>query len=347
MVNMKLLVITQKVDERDGVLGFFHRWLVEFSKHFEYITVICLGRGEYHLPENVKVLSLGKERGVSKFRYLLNFYTYIWSERKNYDAVFVHMNQEYILLGWKVWKLLGKKIYFWRNHKVGNFLTRISVWVSDRVFCTSKGSFTSRFKKTIYMPVGVDSEFFCKSSDVKKTPNSILLLTRISPVKHVDVFIDALYKLNDLNTNFTAYIYGDPTSSDHEYFSKIKFQADKLVRSGKLVFKKGVPNTETPRIYNEHEIFVNLTDSGSFDKTIIEAMLCETLVLVSNESLKDLIGEQLMFKDRDSTNLAQKLNDVLKLSQAQNETLAQKLKNTAQKHSLENLMKQLVGVMQK
>ena len=84
-----------------------------------------------------------------------------------------------------------------------------------------------------------------------------------------------------------------------------------------MVFKKGVPNTETPRIYNEHEIFVNLTDSGSFDKTIIEAMLCETLVLVSNESLKDLIGEQLMFKDRDSTNLAQKLNDVLKLSQEQ------------------------------
>ena len=27
---MKLLVITQKVDKNDAILGFFHRWLIEF-----------------------------------------------------------------------------------------------------------------------------------------------------------------------------------------------------------------------------------------------------------------------------------------------------------------------------
>ena len=70
---MKLLIITQKVDINDPVLGFFHRWLEEFAKHYEFVTVICLEKGEHRLPENVKVLSLGKEKlkiENSKFLFL-------------------------------------------------------------------------------------------------------------------------------------------------------------------------------------------------------------------------------------------------------------------------------------
>src|SRR3954464_15352498 len=96
---MRLLIFTQKVDRYDPVLGFFYPWLEEFSKRFESIVVVCLEKGEHTLPSNVKVLSLGKEDGVSKYIYLKNFYKYIWNERNNYDKVFVHMNQEYVLLG--------------------------------------------------------------------------------------------------------------------------------------------------------------------------------------------------------------------------------------------------------
>ena len=108
---MKLLIITQTVDRRDTMLGFFHNWLEEIAKGYESILVICLKEGEHDLPPNVRVLSLGKERGNSKIGYLWNFYKYIWSERQSYDSVFVHMNQEYVLLGWKSWLLLRKPIY--------------------------------------------------------------------------------------------------------------------------------------------------------------------------------------------------------------------------------------------
>ena len=57
---MKLLILTQKVDENDDVLGFMHGWIKEFAKHYEKIIVVALGVGQYDLPENVKVLSLGK-----------------------------------------------------------------------------------------------------------------------------------------------------------------------------------------------------------------------------------------------------------------------------------------------
>ena len=59
---MKILICTQKVDLNDDILGFFHSWIAEFAKQCEKVTVICLYKGEYDLPGNVKVLSLGKEK---------------------------------------------------------------------------------------------------------------------------------------------------------------------------------------------------------------------------------------------------------------------------------------------
>jgi len=58
---MKILVITQEISRQSPVLGFFHGWLAAFSKRFESITAVCLKKGDYDLPANVSVFSLGKE----------------------------------------------------------------------------------------------------------------------------------------------------------------------------------------------------------------------------------------------------------------------------------------------
>jgi len=96
---MNLLIITQKVDRNDGVLGFFHNWIVKFAAEFDSLIVICLEKGEYDLPENVKVLSLGKENGRSRLKYTFNFFRHIIHEQKKYDAVLVHMTPIHILFG--------------------------------------------------------------------------------------------------------------------------------------------------------------------------------------------------------------------------------------------------------
>jgi len=103
---MKLLIVTQVVDTEHPILGFFHRWVIEFAKHVEELHVIALQVGKYDLPENVHLHSLGKEEGVGKFSYVLRFYKYIWKYRKEYDHVFVHMSAEYVVLAGWLWRLL-------------------------------------------------------------------------------------------------------------------------------------------------------------------------------------------------------------------------------------------------
>ena len=277
---MRLLVITQKVDRNDPVLGFFHRWIEEFAKHCEKVTVICLEMREHRLPINVRVLSLGKEQNKSKLKYIFRFYRYIWQERNNYDVVFVHMNQEYVLLGGLLWKLLHKKVSMWRNHAKGGLWTCLAVLLSGKVFCTSPHSFTARFKKTTLMPVGIDTDFFKPDASVSRVPNSVLFLGRIAPVKKVLEFVEWF---NTLDIKFRATIAGAALAKDKKYEELVRRTA-----SDRIKFIGPVSQEVALKLYQTHEIYVNKTPAGSFDKTIIEALACGMKIIVDNPDAKDI-----------------------------------------------------------
>ncbi len=308
---MRILIVTQSVDKNNPILGFFHRWIEEFAKNFEKITVICLEKGDYDLPSNVKVLSLGKEDGKSHIKYIFNFYKYIWQERKNYDEVFVHMNQEYVLLGSLLWKILGKKITMWRNHREGSIFTDIAVALSEHVFCTSPFSYTAKFKKTSLMPIGVDTDEFKIGEPGAKNKNSILFLGRIAPVKKVDIIIDAISILAKEDISFNALICGDALPKDSTYYNDLvkKIEANDLSRQ--VILCKGVPHSEVPSIYSSHGIFINITQDGSFDKTIVEAMACGSVVLTSNRALRDNISPDYFIENVVALEIAEKLKHLL------------------------------------
>lgn len=340
---MKLLIITQAVDLDNPVLGFFHRWILEFSKHCELVTVICLEQGKYNLPAKVKVLSLGKETGQSKLKYLKNFYKYIWQERENYDKVFVHMNQEYVLLGSLLWKFWGKKIFLWRNHAMGNFITNLAVSLSDRVFCTSPRSYTARFSKTEIMPAGIDTDFFTPDSSVIKKPHSVLFLGRIAPVKNVELFIDSLNELQKRQTDFSATIAGSVLPRDAEYERKIKTKVLEYGLAEKAKFIGSANQEQARRLYREHELYVNLTAAGSLDKTIFEAMACGVTPLVINTFLHDKLPESFVLPaDPDSIQVADYLEKIMKRDTLELKGFSNLVQQVASNQSLEKLVKLLV-----
>lgn len=338
---MKLLVLTQEVDIGDPVLGFFHRWVEEFAKHCEKVVVVCLSKGKYNFPKNVAVYSLGKEGGRSRLKYLFRFYKYIWQERKNYDAVFVHMNSEYAVLGGMFWKLWAKKILLWNNHARGNLATRLALKIVDKSFYTSLFSFNARNSgvKGCQMPVGIDSEFFRRDGKIEKSANSLLFLGRFSPIKKLDVLIEAAKLVDRERINFTLNIVGDPSEKDTSYFKEIKTMAGELEKVGRVRFFPSVSNYVTPRIYNENEIFINLTNSGSLDKTIVEAAFCESLVLVSNESLRGALPKEMFFEENNIYDLARKIIVLLKKDKTEKENMGRELGHWAvRNHSLTDLV---------
>ncbi len=340
---MKLLIVTQAVDLDDPVLGFFHRWIIEFAKYVESIEVICLKEGKHELPKNVHVHSLGKEHGAARHVvYAWRFLSLAWRLRGEYDVVFVHMNQEYVLIAGWLWKLLGKRVHLWRNHYAGSYLTDIASSFCTKVFCTSKYSYTAKYKKTVIMPVGVDTERFTPDARVARKPHSILFLARMAPSKRPEMLIDALALLAREGLTFTTTFVGSPLSKDEAYYESLKEKVRSLSLADKITFLSGIPNSETPDLYRAHEIFVNCSPSGMLDKTLFEAMACESLILTSNLNLKGEIDGIFLFEENDGKDLAKKLTILLNLNTETKEKYGTILRTyVVEHHSLKQLAREL------
>ena len=222
-----LLIITQKVDERDQLLGFFIEWLRKFSEKFEKITVLCLERGEFNLPGNVKVISLGKDEGASKIKQLATFYFLLFALRKDYDSVFVHMNPIWVVLGGISLRLMNKKIFFWYTHKAVTPKLRLAEKLSDTIFTASKESFRLPSKKVIVTGHGIDTGLFKPNFQfpISNFQFKILSVGRIALVKNYEVLIDAARLLKSKGVDFSVTIAGEAAlESDKEYEKKIKLQ---------------------------------------------------------------------------------------------------------------------------
>lgn len=341
---MRLLVVTQAVDLDNPVLGFFHRWIEEIATHFESVVVICLFEGRHSLPQNVEVFSLGKEkREAYKPEYAQRFLALAWGLRGRYDSVFVHMNLEYVLLAGWLWMLLGKPVYLWRNHYQQSPFMGFAAFFCRKMFCTSEHSYNAKYKKTVLMPIGIDTDTF-KPLDLPRT-RSVLSIGRAAPSKQLEILIDAVALLAKDNTQLGTRIYGEALPQDMKYLADLKKRVQDAHIEHLVEFHQGVRNSDTPALYSAHEIFVNCSRSGMYDKTIFEALACGALSIASSGDYAEVADERLSF-DGTSENLADTLRALLALPPHEKEKMRNEARILAEKNSVRALGRRLAEEVQ-
>lgn len=359
--KVKLLIFTQKVDINDDVLGFFHGWIKEFARHCELVTVISLSVGEYDLPENVKVLSLGKEdvsqkskvesrKLLDKLIYVIRFYKYIWQERKNYNTVFVHMNQVYAVLGGLLWKSGNKKIALWFTHKSVNLSLRIAEKFADYIFTASKESFRLPSKKVKIMGHGIPSQKFVKFIKSKVDGEfKIITIGRISPIKDYETLIKAveILRRNEVLPRMRVDIIGGPAmAEDKKYLAELKKMVLKKKLEKIINFIGPVPNIKIIKYYNNADLFVHMSRTGSLDKAILEAMACGLPVISCNDASKSMLinyQDKLVYRLADANDLADKIKLIIKLPHSGRDKIGRGLRQIVVKdHSLDNLIERIL-----
>jgi glycosyltransferase involved in cell wall biosynthesis len=315
---MRLLIVTQAVDRKDTALGFFHDWLTVFSQKLELLTVICLRKGESHLAPNVRVLSLGKEKKESRLRYILNFYKYILSERHSYDAVFVHMNPEYVILGGIVWKLMGKKIILWYTHRQVNLKLRVAAFFADEILTAAPESFNIKSSKVHSVGHGIDVAKFSKSFEERSVlhdPIRIISIGRITPIKNLDVLIDAVYRLKAEGVAVSLQIVGDPAASgDVLHLESLKDTVRKLSLGNEIAFIGKIENDALPEVLSQSDLSINLTPTGGIDKAVLESMAAGAIPLTSNNAFRKYFDEHsslLIFAERDVQSLEEHIKKLI------------------------------------
>jgi len=107
-----------------------------------------------------------------------------------------------------------------------------------------------------------------------------------------------------------------------------------------------VPHDRIAEVYGNAEAFVNLSQTGSVDKAVLEAMACGCVAVTSNEAFfKMLQGySQICLVARNSRELAERILWLKKLEPADRAVITEKLRAIVVKdHSLDNLAATIVA----
>jgi len=341
---MRLLIITQKIDKSDDVLGFFHLWVRHLSKKAYNICVIANYVGEYDLPKNVKIFSLGKEKGYGKLRRYLLFLKHLLGALPGCDGVFAHMCPEYVLAMWPLNLFFRKKVVLWYIHKSVTWKLKLANRLVYKIFTATKNSIKLKSKKIVAVGHGIDTDSFKETKDVKREDETILYIGRITPIKRIDCLIEAAKILDGKNIDFRLSIVGSPLfDSDKKYEKKLRTLGRVLLDKGKMQFFDKVKNSKTPEIYNYHDVFVNLSPQGLFDKAVLEAMACKCLVLISNRDFESAVSDRFIFKEKDAESLAEKLQYVFGLKEEEKNNFRDVFRSyVVENHNLEKLSEKII-----
>lgn len=342
---MKLLIITQKIDQNDDVLGFMHGWIAAFAAQCEEVVAVGLYVGSHDLPKNVRVHSLGKEGGVSRLKYLLNFFRIIVSERAHYDTVFVHMNQIYVNLGGLIWRSLGKRVALWYAHGSTPLSLFVAVRLSHIIFTSTKSGFRIPSPKVAVVGQGIDTARFVRTAHPRKgeEPFHALIVGRISPVKDYETLIRALARCVSRGADMTVTIVGGAGLPEQEaYLHGLEQLASELSIRDRVHFTGPMPNAKIATTLDRAHVFVNTSNTGSFDKAVGEAMAAGLPVLTSNEAFTEVLGTlagELMFPAGNDEVLAQKLEGIMSRTNEEREALGDRLRAIImERHSLDTFV---------
>lgn len=348
---MRILFFTQKIDKDDDVLGYTYYLVQAFSKQFSQITVISLFPSSETLPINVRLFSLRKsgERGLfSKLQAFFRFFQLIIQERKNYDAVFVHMNEIYVALGGWYFSLLYKPVFLWKTscYKPG-LLLRFSTYFLQGVFTSTRETFQLQSVPLYPVGHGIQTELF--SSPSKKKRDTLLFLGRITHVKKIENIIEGYYASR---AKEPLQIIGEAKNeADRKYLSLLHGRVSTKNKEKEVLFVGAKPYNVIPHYFQKAEILFNFTPRGSFDKSVLEAMAAGCLILTSNPSFLPLIPKKwqnylFITNHSKADQVGEMIDALLSLKEKEKEEMRKYFRElVVREHSVEHLAEAIYEVM--
>lgn len=289
---MKLLIVTQTLDSKHSVLGFFVRWVLEFAKQCEQVTVFCLDKGEDIFPENVSVIHIPRTwGGIKTWPLTLTYQALV--QRKRYSHVFVHMNPEYILSAGIVWKVFRKKVSLWYAHGAVSMRLKVATAFVSNIFSSTPEGFRYKTLKLAIVGQGVDVSLY-ENVDTNRpfsNPTRMVSIGRISSSKRMEMLLETILEFKNIHKrNVMCTIIGGPaTEQDTIYEKKLKEFIYTKEISDQVVWKGPLPLKEAIHILKTQDIFLHFGNTGSLDKAVLDAMMCGVIVCSSNEAVRSHI----------------------------------------------------------
>ena len=296
----------------------------------------------------MKVFSLGKERGrVSRVRYAWRFWKILIFGQFSYDTVFVHMNPEYVMLGGLFWRLTGKKFALWYEHKNITIPLRLATLLVTHVFSASEKGFRIKTKKLRVMGHGIDTTRAVPTHI--PSPGTLRLMTsgRISAIKKLEVTLNAYFSLKARGLSVTYKIAGAPVSEEDKEYEEKLFELLLTHKEEKEeIFVGAIPHADMPKFRASADYFLHASETGSLDKTVLDAIISGVLPISASSAYQTLFGNYqgaLSYPPGDHEALADRVLGLEALTPETRNAIRNALRERVVKeHSIESLIPRIV-----
>ena len=340
---MRLLICTQAVDEKDPVLGFFVAWIGRFAHECERVTVVTLREGSHALPSNVQIHVLGR----GKFRRAAQLLTLSYRHRTGYDAVFVHMNPEYLVVAGWLWKMLGKRIGLWYVHKSANIRLRIARRFVDAIFTASDTTFPIQDRRIVVTGHGIDVE---ASSGARIVHDGFRIATigRIAPSKQTRLIAEAVCAVATSRPVCLS-IYGRPvTPQESAYERDLTEWLQEHDTQGIVTMHGIIAHVDVPEGLRGVDLFVNMGTTGGIDKAVLEAMAAGVPTISSSPAHAPMLAKYgvALTPVPDVRKIAESIITIMDMPPEARRDLGMKLRSeVVSHHSLSSLITRITWIL--
>lgn len=353
---MRLLMMTQAIDLDNPILGFTHQWVNELATHFEHVHVISRLGGRHDLAENVTLHAYATpDQPDQPLARHLFFHRKLASLilGNQVDTVFVHMIPKWVLMAAPYAKIGRKPMTLWYTHVAPSPILRRAHRLVNFGLTAASESYHYYDEKVKALGHGINVNYFRPTDRTASfSPFRILMVGRLSPVKRIDLLIEALavLKARQVETAVFCQIIGGPVNPEdgsYEQLLRQKIADYGLEQSVELT--GAVPYEQIRTYYQNSHLLVNLTHANSFDKTVLEAMACGIPVLTSNPSFFDMLekhGRFLTLELADASTLADQIEMLCHLSHPDLQALRLSLRQEiVTNHNLATLMQNIADTL--
>jgi len=309
---MKLLIVTQRIDKDDENLGAFYYWFERLAKECDEMVIIASFVGKTDLPGHVHIHSLGKEKNVGKFKRLKTFFELFSYHYAKSDAVFFHQIPEFVIAASPFLFALKKRSVLWYAHKSVTLRLKLAERLVDFVATSSPEGFRLPSKKVIYTGQAINTDVFIPGKAVKEHPLKLITVGRISPIKNYEQIINACAAGSALwPAGWSLTIIGGPIlPRDHAYLASLKHIVEEKNLGKQVFFAGSVRFTRIPDVLGEHDVFINVSGTGSLDKAVFEAMSAGLSVLTANEAYRAIVPDAYFLDHTNAEYIAERVKQV-------------------------------------
>jgi len=327
---MRLVVVTQRVDPTDALLGATVGKLRALAERVDELVVLTDSAVEGALPDNARVRTFSARRRAGRGMRFESALARELAHRPRPAAVLAHMCPIYAVLAAPLARPTGVKVLLWFNHWRKSRLLATATRVSSAVLSVDERTFPIRTRKLVAIGHGIDvSDLPCvKRPD--REPLTLLALGRTSPAKGLVTILRAVAEVPEVRLQVIG-----PSLTHEERMHRMALE--RLVLDlgllDRVEISGPVPRRAVPTLYADVDALVNDMREGAADKVVYEAAATCLPVIASNGAFEALLPERLRFVHGDPDSLAEAIRWLL---EADRQAIGRTLRGTVvREHSVD------------